>query len=66
MTRRNVTVSIRRLEDREDDSDIRSLTPAERMDLAWRISVDTWAFMGDDGAEFRLPRHVVRVVRSRG
>lgn len=65
MTRRNVTVSIRRLQDREDDSGIGALTPAERLELAWRITVDTWAFMGDDGAEFRLPRHVVRVVRGR-
>lgn len=66
MTRRNVTVSIRRLQDQEDDSERDSLTPAERMDLAWRISVDSWAFMGDDGAELRLPRHVVRVVRRGG
>ena len=63
MPRRDVTITRRRLQDSEDLSDVLAMSPAERIELTWRISVDCWAFMGDDVAQSRLPRHVVRVIR---
>jgi hypothetical protein len=48
------------------DDDVRAATPAERVGMVWPITVDAWAFMGQDVAEFRLPRHIVRVHSRKG
>ncbi|MEX2216852.1 MAG: hypothetical protein WD768_22255 [Phycisphaeraceae bacterium] len=50
---------------REEDAppDVSHLTPGERMELAWSLTVTAWAFMGEDVNERRLPRHVVRIQR---
>ena len=56
---------MRRLHDPEDDAYVRSLSPAERMEMVWQLTLQAWAFKeGLDDAP-RLQRHVVRVVRGR-
>jgi len=42
-----------------------SLTMAERVEMMWPLAVQAWAFMGEDIAESRLSRHIVRIQRSR-
>jgi hypothetical protein len=43
-----------------------SLTPAERLDMMWQLTIDAWSFTGEPIAESRLPRHIVSVHRSKG
>ncbi len=50
-----------------EGSDWERLTPAERLEMVWPLTVEawTWALRGDFDAESRLPRHIVRVLRRR-
>jgi len=41
----------------------KSLSPAQRLDMMWQLTVDTWAFTGERIAESRLPRHIVHIYR---
>ncbi len=61
MAKRSVTVRIKGLHDPDDDVGIRQLTPGERIALVWRLTVDTWAFMGELIGESRLSRDVAAV-----
>ena len=62
--KRVVTIrKIRLSEEGADDDELARMTPEQRMELIWPLTVDAWAMMGEDIAEFRLPRHVVRVIR---
>ena len=54
-----------KLKDHGRESDLRDTTPAERIGMVWPLTVDAWAFMGEDITESRLPRHIVRVVRRK-
>lgn len=63
MVKRYVTVRIKELHEPDDDADIQQLTPGERIALVWRLTVDTWAFMGEPIGESRLSRDAGRVVR---
>jgi hypothetical protein len=63
MPGRSVTLRVKPLHDRDDDLDIRQLTPGERIALVWPLTVDAWAFMGEPIGESRLPRDVGRVLR---
>ena len=63
-TKRVVTIrKIHLSEEGVDDDEVARMTPEQRMELIWPLTVDAWAMMGEDIAEFRLPRHVVRVIR---
>lgn len=53
-------------QDRSDQEDFSRTTPAERLQMMWQLTVDAWAFKGERVAEFRLPRHIVRVLRREG
>ena len=53
-------------QDRTDHEDFSRTTPAERLQMMWQLTVDAWAFKGERVAELRLPRHIVRVLRSEG
>ena len=44
--------------------DMRSKSPAERIEVMWQLALDAWAFMGEPVSEPRLPRHVTRVLRG--
>ena len=52
--------------DRADDDYVRSLTPGQRMEMVWQLTLDAWAFKEGLTVEPRLRRDVVRVVRGRG
>jgi hypothetical protein len=41
----------------------RSLTPTQRVDMMWQLTIDAWSFTGERIAESRLPRHIVRIHR---
>jgi hypothetical protein len=58
-------VRITSLSEQGKDADYAHLTPAERIGLMWGLAVDAWAFLGEDVAESRFQRHVVRVIRGR-
>ncbi|MCZ7583947.1 MAG: hypothetical protein M5R36_11720 [Deltaproteobacteria bacterium] len=49
------------------DDDLAALTPAERMSLVWPVTLQGWLWKdpanGNDLAESRLQRDVVRVYR---
>ena len=61
-------IRVRSLHDqgRSDWDDLSRTTPAERLQMIWQLTVDAWAFKGEAIAELRLPRHIVRVLRSEG
>lgn len=39
--------------------------PDVALGMMWQLTVDAWAMRGIDVSEFRLPRHVVRVIRGK-
>ncbi len=53
-------------QDKSDIQDLSKTTPAERLQMMWQLTLDAWAFKGEPVAELRLPRHIVRVLRSEG
>ena len=61
---RKIRVSTLREQDQSDD--LLKTTPAERLQMMWQLTLDAWAFKGEPVAELRLPRHIVRVLRSEG
>ncbi len=52
-----------RLQEQDKYDDIRSTTPAERLEMMWQLTLDAWAFKGERivGGEFR--KDVVSVIR---
>lgn len=50
-------------EERADRDYWKSLSPSERLEMMWQLAIDAWAFTGDQLAESRLPRHIVRIYR---
>ena len=52
--------------DQADDGYVRSLTPGQRMEMVWQLTLDAWAFKKGLTIEPRLRRDVVRVLRKRG
>ena len=63
MDRSRLRTRLRKLADQGLEDDLAGTTPAERIAMVWPMTLDAWAFLGDPGAESRLQRHVVRVVR---
>ncbi|MGH7466175.1 MAG: hypothetical protein ACREK1_13415 [Longimicrobiales bacterium] len=66
MDRSDYPTRKRKLDDPEDDRDIRHLTPSERVSMVWQLTLQAWAFKEDLTDEPRLRRDVVRVIRGRG
>lgn len=48
------------------DDDLKDVPPADRIAMVWPLTVDVWAFMGYDIAQYRLSRHIVRVIHREG
>jgi hypothetical protein len=65
VTRESRTIRVRKLSDQGKEPDYRNLTPGERIELVWQLTLDAWAMKGEPIAEQRLLRHVVRVVRGK-
>jgi len=61
--RREITVRISKLADQGTENDLAHLTPGERIGLIHQLTIDAWAMKGEDIAEQRLQRHVVRIKR---
>jgi hypothetical protein len=56
-------VRVVNLLEQDKHDDLRSTTPAQRLEMMWQLTLDAWAFKGEPVAELRLPRHTVRVLR---
>lgn len=65
MTEPDRTVRITKLSEQGTASDLKDMTPGERIDVMWQLALDAWAIMGEPVVEPRLPRHVVRLVRGK-
>jgi len=63
-TRRNMPIRVSTLAEQGTERDLERTTPAERLDMMWQLTLDAWALKGDQVAEPRLQRHVVRVIRG--
>ena len=64
MVRGRKKLSVSRIhEGRSAQADVARKTPAERIEMIWQLAVDAWAFKGEDVAQRRLQRDVLRVVR---
>lgn len=50
--------------DAEPPDPVRAMTPAERLEMVWPLTVEAWLFMGKPVDESEFQRHVVRVVRG--
>lgn len=61
--RRDLPVRWTRIEEQGKERDLEGTTAAERIGMMWPLAIQTWAFMGESVAEFRVQRHVVRMVR---
>jgi hypothetical protein len=57
------TLRVVTLQGQDKQDDLRSTTPAQRLDMMWQLTLDAWAFKGEPVAELRLPRHIIRVLR---
>ena len=57
------TLRIRQRDEQSDKDDLKSTTPAQRIEMMWQLTLDAWAFKGEPIAELRLPRHIIRVLR---
>jgi hypothetical protein len=47
-----------------DDPYLDGLTPAERIELVWPLTLQAWGFKEGLADEPRLLRHVVRIIRG--
>lgn len=56
-------IRVSKLHEQDRDDEIRSTTPAQRLEMMWQLALDAWAFKGEPIAELRLPRHIIRVLR---
>ena len=56
-------IRVVKLQEQDEFDDLRSTTPAQRLEMVWQLTLDAWAFKGEPLAELRLPRHIVRVLR---
>ncbi|MBA4115777.1 MAG: hypothetical protein H0X71_04930 [Rubrobacter sp.] len=65
MSREIREIRIRRLHDREPETDLADTTAAERLSMMWQLALDAWSFKGEALDEPRLPRHVVRLCRGK-
>lgn len=63
MTENRKVIRVLRLEDQDKEEDLQKLTPEQRIQMVWPLTLDVWAFTGEKLAQLRLPRHVVRVLR---
>jgi hypothetical protein len=56
-------VRIFKLQDQDKHDDLRSATPAQRLDMMWQLALDASAFKGEPIPEDDLHRNIVRVIR---
>jgi hypothetical protein len=64
MVCKDIHVRKRSLHDEDNPLlDHASITPAERILLAWELTLQAWRIQGGTDAEPRLQKHVVRVLR---
>lgn len=46
----------------QEDNRVARMSPGERIGLIEQLTIDAWAMMGEDVAQSRLQRHVVRII----
>ena len=50
---------------RADDDYVLSLTPSERIEMVWPITLDAWSTMEGSIEEPRVRRDIVRIIRGK-
>jgi hypothetical protein len=63
MDRSHYPTRIIRPGESEPPDPVWSMTPEQRLEMMWPLTLEAWRFMGIPVDELRLQRHVVRVVR---
>ena len=60
-------IRVRKLRRGEEDelADYYDKTPTERLAMIWPLTIEAWAFAGQDIREQRLSRSTVRIIRGR-
>jgi hypothetical protein len=51
------------LQNQDDRGIIVDVTPSQRMEMVWQLTLDAWMFMDPISAKSEFQRHVVRVER---
>ena len=54
---------VSRVSDQDKEDDIRATNQAQLLGMMWRLTLDTWVFRREAGAEPRLQRHIVCMQR---
>ena len=65
MERRDYPVRFLHKGQDEGDPYLKQTTSAERLLMMWPLTIQAWAFKGEDIGESRLARHVVRVIKRK-
>ena len=65
MDRSNWSTRVVRLGEPVPRSEVRYLSPAERLSMMWPLTVECWGFSRGIGPQSRLLRHVVSVDRRK-
>jgi hypothetical protein len=56
-------IRVFKLQEQDKHDDLRSMTPAQRLEMMWQLTLDAWAFKGEPVGGCALSRTVVRVIR---
>lgn len=65
MDRSHYPTRITHLHDKDEDNYIRSLSPSQRVEMVWQLTLQAWAFKEGLDYEPRLRRDVVRIIRRK-
>jgi len=59
-------IRVFKLQEQDKHDDLRSMTPALRLEMMWQLTLDAWTFKGEPVAGCALSRTVLRVIRLEG
>ncbi len=62
---RDILIRKSTLAQQGSEDDLSRLSPEERMEMVWPLTISAWAMKGEDIASQRLQRHVECVERRR-
>ena len=63
--RKDYPILIVKKGEKDVDDFLKNTTPTERLEMMWPLTVQAWAFKGEDISEQRLQRHVGRLIKRK-